>query len=99
MNVQIIIAGAGISGLSLAVQLAENNIACVVLEARSNFSGPTSGVRVSVEGVRIFEKMNIRNLGENTENHYALRQNCKRLCCSASRRKKPCNNGDKIGNF
>jgi salicylate hydroxylase len=64
---QVVIIGAGIAGLSLAVQLAENKIACVVLEARHNFEGPTSGVRVSAEGVRILEKMKITNVGENTE--------------------------------
>lgn len=67
MKEQIIIIGAGIGGLSLAVQLAENNIASVIFEARTNFGGPTSGVRVSAQGVRIFEKMNIKNVGENTE--------------------------------
>jgi len=66
-NNQVIIIGAGIAGLSLAIQLAENKIACIVLEERHNFDGVTSGVRISAQGVRILEKMNIRNVGENTQ--------------------------------
>jgi len=64
---KIVIVGAGIAGLSLAIQLAERQIACVVLEARSSFYGVTSGVRISTQGVKILEKMNIRNVGEPTE--------------------------------
>jgi 2-polyprenyl-6-methoxyphenol hydroxylase-like FAD-dependent oxidoreductase len=64
---QIIIVGAGIAGLSLAIQLAEKKIPCIVLEARENFGGATSGVRISAKGVRMLEKMGIRNIGENTE--------------------------------
>ncbi len=64
---QVIIIGAGIAGLSLAIQLAENKIACIVLEERHNFDGVTSGVRISTQGVRILEKMKIRNVGENTQ--------------------------------
>lgn len=63
---KVIIIGAGIAGLSLAIQLAENKIACIVLEGRHNFDGVTSGVRISTQGVRILEKMKIRNVGENT---------------------------------
>lgn len=66
-NDQIIIVGAGIAGLSLAIQLTEKKVPCVVLEERRNFDGPTSGVRISTQGVRILEKMNIRNVGEPTE--------------------------------
>lgn len=65
-NQQVVIIGAGIAGLSLAIQLSENNMACIVLEERHNFDGVTSGVRISAQGVRILEKMNIRNIGENT---------------------------------
>jgi 2-polyprenyl-6-methoxyphenol hydroxylase-like FAD-dependent oxidoreductase len=64
---QIIIIGAGISGLSLAIQLTEKNIPCIVLEERTNFAGPTSGVRISAQGVVILEKMGIKNIGANTE--------------------------------
>src|SRR6478752_1840610 len=64
---QVIIIGAGIAGLSLAIQLAEKKTPCIVLEARHNFDGPTSGVRISAQGVSILEKMNIRNVGESTE--------------------------------
>ena len=64
---QVIIVGAGIAGLSLAIQLTEKKISCVVLEARESFGGATSGVRISAKGVRILEKMGIRNIGENSE--------------------------------
>jgi salicylate hydroxylase len=64
---QIIIVGAGIAGLSLAIQLAEKKISCIVLEARESFGGATSGVRISAKGVGVLEKMGIRNIGENTE--------------------------------
>lgn len=64
---QVIIVGAGIAGLSLAIQLAEKKIPCIVLEARESFDGATSGVRISAKGVRVLEKMGIRNIGEKTE--------------------------------
>lgn len=64
---QVIIVGAGIAGLSLAIQLTEKKIPCIVLEARENFGGATSGVRISDKGVRILEKMGISNIGEPTE--------------------------------
>jgi 2-polyprenyl-6-methoxyphenol hydroxylase-like FAD-dependent oxidoreductase len=63
----IIIIGAGIAGLSLAIQLAEKKNQCVVLEARESFGGATSGVRISAKGVKVLEKMGIRNIGESTE--------------------------------
>jgi len=56
---QIIIVGAGIADLSLALQLAENDIPCVVLEARHDFNGPTSGVRISAQGMQILQKISI----------------------------------------
>lgn len=64
---QVIIVGAGIAGLSLAIQLTEKKIPCIVLEARESFGGATSGVRISAKGVRILEKMGISNIGEPTE--------------------------------
>ena len=64
---QVIIAGAGIAGFSLAIQLAEKKIPCVVLEARTSFGVATTGVRISAKGVRVLENMGIRNIGENTE--------------------------------
>jgi|GEM_PF-893122 len=63
---QIIIVGAGIAGLSLAIQLAENKLSCLILEKRKNFDGPTSGVRISAEGVRVLEKIKIKNIGESS---------------------------------
>jgi len=67
MEERIIIIGAGIAGLSLAIQLAENNIACIVLEERRHFDGVTSGVRISAQGVSILEKMKINNVGKATQ--------------------------------
>lgn len=64
---KVIIVGAGIAGLSLAIQLAGQGIPCVVIEARERFGAATSGVRISAEGVWILEKMSIRDIGENTE--------------------------------
>lgn len=64
---QIIIVGAGIAGLSLAIQLTEKKIPCIVLEARSSFGGATSGVRISTKGVKVLENMGIRGIGEPTE--------------------------------
>jgi 2-polyprenyl-6-methoxyphenol hydroxylase-like FAD-dependent oxidoreductase len=64
---QIIIIGAGIAGLSLAIQLTEKKIPCVVLEARTNFNNLTTGVRISAKGVKVLENMGIRDIGENTE--------------------------------
>ncbi|MDM1295363.1 FAD-dependent monooxygenase [Sphingobacterium sp. N143] len=64
---QIIIVGAGIAGLSLAIQLTEKKIPCIVLEARKSFGGATSGVRISSKGVKILEKMGIDNIGEPTK--------------------------------
>jgi 2-polyprenyl-6-methoxyphenol hydroxylase-like FAD-dependent oxidoreductase len=64
---QVIIVGAGIAGLSLAIQLAEKKTPCIVLEARESFGGITSGVRISSKGVKVLENMGIRNIGENTE--------------------------------
>jgi hypothetical protein len=40
---KVIIVGAGVAGLSLAIMLAEQNIDSQVLEARQRFDGPTSG--------------------------------------------------------
>lgn len=64
---QILIVGAGIAGLSLAIQLTLKNIPCVVLETRASFSGATSGVRISSKGVKLLENMGIYNLGEKTD--------------------------------
>src|SRR6478735_3554985 len=76
-NDQVIIIGAGIAGLSLAIQLSEKKIPCIVLEAREHFDGATSGVRISNKGVRILEKMGIRNVGATTEKivmHFGKRE-------------------------
>ena len=64
---QVIIVGAGIAGLSLAIQLAQKKIPCVVLEARTDFNSLTTGVRISAKGVKVLENMGIFNIGESTE--------------------------------
>jgi len=63
----VIIVGAGIAGLSLAIQLTEKNIPCTIIEARESFGGATTGVRISAKGVRILENMGISHIGEKTE--------------------------------
>ena len=62
----VIIVGAGVAGLSLAIMLAERNIESLVLEARERFDGPTSGVRVSAGGVRVLRLMKVDSIGEPT---------------------------------
>jgi len=66
-NENVIIVGAGIAGLSLAIMLAEQNYECQVLESRQQFDGPTSGVRISVEGVKILRLMKVDSIGEDTK--------------------------------
>ena len=61
---EVVIVGAGVAGLSLAIMLAERNIDCQVLESRQRFDGPTSGVRISGEGVKILRSMNVDSIGE-----------------------------------
>ncbi len=63
---KIVIVGAGVAGLSLAIQLAENKIESHVLESRQRFDGSTSGVRISAEGVDVLKSMNVASIGENT---------------------------------
>lgn len=63
----VIIVGAGVAGLSLAIMLAEQNIESQVLESRQRFDGPTSGVRISDEGVNVLRSMKVDAIGENTE--------------------------------
>ena len=63
---QVIIAGAGVAGLSLAIMLAQRGIESLVLEARRSFDGPTSGVRISADGVRILKAMEVGAIGEDT---------------------------------
>lgn len=63
---KVIIVGAGVAGLSLAIMLAEQNIDCRVLEMRQRFDGTTSGVRISAEGVEVLKFMNLNSIGEDT---------------------------------
>ena len=60
----VLIVGAGVAGLSLAIMLAELNIKSQVLESRQGFDGPTSGVRISAEGVKILSLMKVHSIGE-----------------------------------
>lgn len=64
---KVIVVGAGVAGLSLAIMLAEQNIESQVLESRTRFDGPTSGVRISVEGVKVLKSMKVDAIGEDTE--------------------------------
>ena len=63
----VIIVGAGVAGLSLAVMLAERNIESQVLESRQRFDGPTSGVRISAEGVEVLKSMSVGSIGQDTK--------------------------------
>lgn len=67
MESKIIIVGAGIAGLSLAVLLTQKGIPCIVLESRDHFGAATSGVRISSKGVRVLHQMGLPQLGENSE--------------------------------
>ena len=64
---KVIIVGAGVAGLSLAIMLAERNIESQVLESRQRFDGPTSGVRISTEGVKVLRSMRMDAVGESTK--------------------------------
>ena len=50
---KVIIVGAGVAGLSLAIMLAEQNIDSQVLELRQRFDGPTSGVAYLDQGAEV----------------------------------------------
>ena len=62
----VVIVGAGVAGLSLAIMLADRNIKSQVLESRQRFDGPTSGVRISAKGVKVLRLMKIDSIGEDT---------------------------------
>lgn len=64
---KVVIVGAGVAGLSLAIMLAEQGIESQILEARQRFDGPTSGVRISSQGVEILRLMKLDTIGEGTE--------------------------------
>jgi 2-polyprenyl-6-methoxyphenol hydroxylase-like FAD-dependent oxidoreductase len=64
---KVIIVGAGVAGLSLAIMLAQRKINSHVLESRQTFDGPTSGVRISAEGVEILKSINVDSIGESTD--------------------------------
>lgn len=64
---KVIVIGAGVAGLSLAIMLAEQGIESVVLESRERFDGPTSGVRISDQGVELLKLMKLDSIGEDTE--------------------------------
>jgi 2-polyprenyl-6-methoxyphenol hydroxylase-like FAD-dependent oxidoreductase len=64
---KVIIVGAGVAGLSLAIMLAEQNIESQVLESRQRFDGPTSGVRISAEGVKVLRFMKVDAIGEDAQ--------------------------------
>lgn len=62
----VIIVGAGVAGLTLAILLAEQGIESHVLESRQHFDGPTSGVRISNKGAEILRLMQLDAIGEDT---------------------------------
>jgi len=64
---KVIIVGAGVAGLSLAIMLAQRQIKSHVVESRRSFDGPTSGVRISAEGVAILTSMNVDSIGESSD--------------------------------
>lgn len=64
---KVIIVGAGVAGLSLAIHLAQRKVESQVLESRHRFDGSTSGVRISAEGVNVLKSMNVESIGENTD--------------------------------
>lgn len=64
---KVIIVGAGVAGLSLAIMLAERGIESQVLESRDSFNGTTSGVRISSQGVEVLRFMQLDAMGEDTE--------------------------------
>jgi 2-polyprenyl-6-methoxyphenol hydroxylase-like FAD-dependent oxidoreductase len=64
---KVVIVGAGVAGVSLAIMLAEQGIESQVLESRQRFDGPTSGVRISSQGVEILKFMKLDAIGEDTE--------------------------------
>ncbi|GBF38734.1 FAD-dependent oxidoreductase [Leptospira johnsonii] len=66
-NAQVIIVGAGVAGLSLAIMLAEQGIESQVLESKEHSNGVTSGVRVSNQGVKVLRFMKLDAIGEDTE--------------------------------
>ena len=67
MNTEkVVIVGAGVAGLSLAILLAEQNLETEVVEARQRFDGPTSGVRISASGVEVLRFMKLDAIGEET---------------------------------
>ena len=66
-SASVIIVGAGVAGLSLAIMLAEQNIQCQILESRQRFDGPTSGVRISAEGVEILRSIKVGSIGKDTK--------------------------------
>jgi 2-polyprenyl-6-methoxyphenol hydroxylase-like FAD-dependent oxidoreductase len=61
---KVIIVGAGVAGLSLAIMLAEQNLEIEVLVARQRFDGTTSGVRISADGVGVLRSMKVDAIGE-----------------------------------
>ena len=64
---KVVIVGAGVAGVSLAIMLAEQGIESQILESRQRFDGPTSGVRISNQGVEVLRLMKLDAIGADTE--------------------------------
>jgi 2-polyprenyl-6-methoxyphenol hydroxylase-like FAD-dependent oxidoreductase len=65
--VRYVVVGAGVAGVSLAIMLAEQGIESQVLESRERCDGPTSGVRISSQGVGVLRLMKLDAIGKDTE--------------------------------
>lgn len=56
---EILIAGGGIGGLSLALSLAKRGLACHVFEQRDGFSGEGAGIQIGPNGTRLLAALDI----------------------------------------
>ncbi|KAG0251059.1 hypothetical protein DFQ27_009028 [Actinomortierella ambigua] len=56
---KVIIAGAGISGLSLAIMLERQNVEYVILERYSSFTALGSGISLSPQVLRVYEQLGL----------------------------------------
>src|SRR4029078_11878372 len=55
----ILIAGGGIGGLALALALAQNGRASIVLEQRDSFGAAGAGIQLGPNGVRVLQRLGL----------------------------------------